>query len=394
MVYKVTLLFLVIISTLQINSGVYGGNNGLIFSETKILTSSNSFKLDQSIIFHINKTDLIIENQIFDGISLSFENCPNAIVRNNTFTNTRVFALEVLNSSNIVIVENVFKPSFYLSHNTHKLHRSIFVEYSENVTVSDNIISNSAGFGISIQYSSRAQISNNYIENVFVSLGLFISNYAKISNNTIINTEEAIHHWFSDHGIIANNSISQVIGKGIFVDQGSDNTTIIDNNVDQITQNGIYLSDDIGPQYIINNRIANITDHGVYSITTKELEIRGNIFENIGQSGININVQPHRPSRGNNVVIIEMNKFVNIGMVDVEILLGLGEVSIVCNDNSWSRSVPPSCKKDTLNTGLYTRYQPEIIGILFVTGIVIIIIIGKNKVLIKDRFNQFLKKTE
>ncbi|MFX1344829.1 MAG: ABC transporter substrate-binding protein [Promethearchaeota archaeon] len=155
--------------------------------------------------------------------------------------------------------------------------RGISLEYSNNHTISNTIISNSVGGGdgISLMYSNHSNILNNYISNCNsgIILGLSIDNY--VFDNTMVNNLGGIVTVFSWNITIEQNDIYDNTYVGIGLLDTYD--TIINNNYLSNNSYGIFSVHLCFNNIIMFNQIYN---HDQFGVGLDEFSSQNKVFQN------------------------------------------------------------------------------------------------------------------
>ena len=188
--------------------------------------------------------------------------------------------------------------------------RGIYLSYSNNITISGNIINANYWEGIYLSYSNNIIISGNTIdENYWGGIDIDYSNNNTISGNTVTDSTWGfgISLYDCDNSIVSGNSANNNRGQTIILKQGnnntisgniiynedhgdiyggiligfSDNNNIIGNKVSSI-EDGIFLN------YADNNTIStNSLNNNEYGIYLYDSSNNNTISENILEYNIN-----------------------------------------------------------------------------------------------------------
>lgn len=186
----------------------------------------------------------------------------------------------------------------------------ISLYYSNNITVSENVIDVTIGEAIGLQYSSNNFILDNTVIGAgpvvhgAYGLNLLESNQNEISGNTIDrNDYDAIILYGCDNNIISGNTVGNG-SRGIYLAYCNDNN-ITDNDIAWFSDQGIYL-DNSNNNNITENDINNNGLNGIYSSSSNYSLIYHNNFSNNDMRGIYLS------SCSNN--LIYYNNFIENGI--------------------------------------------------------------------------------
>ena len=161
----------------------------------------------------------------------------------------------------------------------------IYLYYSSNNNISNNIVSGCTANGINLFYSSSNRISGNTISKNFYGICLSYSNNNEISGNTVSeNDHTAVIVSSCDHNKITGNEISENGGYGIYFEYDEDN--LIQNNI--ISNNdgvGIYIVYP-GNNKIVGNSISGNGGSGIYLVYSDNNNVSGNNIFGNGDKGI------------------------------------------------------------------------------------------------------------
>ncbi|RMG20786.1 MAG: hypothetical protein D6732_27895 [Methanobacteriota archaeon] len=244
----------------------------------------------------------IIENQVFEGITLTLTDSPSSIIRNNTFLGIRstssVSALKVVNSPDTIISGNIINDvtltnDEFQSRQTY-ISSGIEVDSSPNVLVSDNSISNirasaaplarTLALGIRTVFSNNVAIENNFLAN--------------LSSSVSVNRVFGIYLFKSNQSLITDNAMENLFGHnpqfatyvaGIYVET-SENQTIVANSVKQLESRGTSISTGIRLYNVQNimineNEISFVSSgqnaFGMFFTLVNLGDVQGNYIENV-----------------------------------------------------------------------------------------------------------------
>jgi parallel beta-helix repeat protein len=163
--------------------------------------------------------------------------------------------------------------------------KGIYIKNSEDITIVQNILTNGNenknGLGIDVEYSKNIEIIDNDITNCNIcGIRIKSSNYNIIRDNAIVDCEEYGGIWISDgnNNIIYNNEIFSNDAWGIRLDNTHYNN--IDDN--RIEFNSVHLSES-NYNTVTNNKLM---DAGIYlyrsnynTVTNNKLRLGGSIGE-------------------------------------------------------------------------------------------------------------------
>ena len=158
-----------------------------------------------------------------DAAYISLENCSNIEIQNNSIE-FMDYGISLKNSTNIFIHNNTISGIRKLV--TYELSGSgISLDSCENVTISENIISNNANYGIYAISSRNIHIKGNTIRDNSIG-GIYFSTGTvqnQVENNIIEETGETIHVEKNSMSKIRNNTM---LGKSFYFPPGN----IVENN--------------------------------------------------------------------------------------------------------------------------------------------------------------------
>jgi len=259
----------------------------------------------------LTKNMLIDNNHIFTdqtgiGIELFHLSQYNEISRNIIENNTQGITLSWSANENSII-DNIIINS---------TGDAIYLDFSSSVQPSkidiiDNHIINNSGYGLYLFHAREATIENNEI-NGSGNDGIYCewSNYSTFSKNHIINNDDGIYQTRCMGNIFQANTIT-CNDDGMYV-SASENTKILDNkfwnNTNTVTvedsQNtkiigntlknntdGISLFTQANENIISNNHIINNTRYGLILTFAKKNNITENIFENNKDTGVYVDAK-------------------------------------------------------------------------------------------------------
>ncbi len=148
---------------------------------------------------------------------------------------------------------------------------------ADGAVVSNNTINPNpiAGIGILLLSTSSTLISDNIVNNCFMGVRIYSSNYNRISGNTISNTEYGfgVLHDSSNNSIANNTASNNNIGIQLY--DFSSSNTLSDNNASSNTWYGIELYYQCVANTIVNN-IASNNNYGIYLYYSSSNNIANN----------------------------------------------------------------------------------------------------------------------
>ena len=314
---------------------VFENDNFSIKGNNNTLSSSDGYFTFK------NSKNVFIENLIFDGKMLWFNNCDNVVIKKCTITNTLGNGIGFDNCDNVFIEDCSFN----------------------NIGTTENIVPSSQGNGLYIKACSNINIKNSKFTLNKGHGAIFIFNKTDIlniencvfDNNyyraiSLSNTGETI-------GCISNNNISNC-GKsnpntsgvgcnGIF-SSSRNKIKVINNSVKDVAENGIE-----GFFFEIKNNIIENTGkfdkvtpskEGIY--TSTECTISDNIIKNAKNEGIVIYSEDNvNPIQGINII--------NNTIITDEIK----DLAIRIQSNSSSPTYANSIKNIVINNNVFNNYN-------------------------------------
>lgn len=248
----------------------------------------------------------IVENQVFDGVTLTLEDSPSSIIQNNTFLNiasvNTISAIKVVSSPDTLVQGNVINEvtvenKDFDSRNTY-YSSAIEIDTSDNVLVVDNSISNirasaqplarTLAVGVRVVFSDLVTIDNNFVAN--------------LSSSVAVNRVFGIYLFKSNNSVIIENTMENLFGhnpqfatyvSGIYIET-SDNQTISQNTVSNLNSRGTSISTGIR---LFNVQQIQITDNdisfvisgqnafGLYFTRVSTGDVQSNYIENVTSVG-------------------------------------------------------------------------------------------------------------
>ncbi|KKN69748.1 hypothetical protein LCGC14_0437770 [marine sediment metagenome] len=284
-------------------NGNHGFNNITVIKDLSIklywnLTGSTIFIDDLDIDFNWYKIDqenpwcyglgtqenpYVIENILLDGMGI--DNCIEIrnsnkyfIIKNSTILNAGLeydsVALLFVNVSNGLIINNTMSLSYkgiglsssdfiHMENNTLNYNMyGFYGSYSENLTISQNLIHDNSLSGISINNCDNNTINLNYLNNNQGGISLASSHKNLIRNNIIFNNFDGIHLSYSNNNTIKNNTLN-FNDEGIFLYRSDNNS--LEENVIKFNKYGIKINSRFSIRNIVKgNVISHNTELGLY----------------------------------------------------------------------------------------------------------------------------------
>ena len=247
------------------NGNIYNVTNGMTSAQIQGLIDSmhngDTLSFERNAIFrnisiYTDKNIKIIGNNAtligYDNVNMT--NVPEKIRKTTEeggYALSERAVLYILNNTNVV-VSNLNIIAKYLGYNTSKVNvktdeyktAGIRTQKSTNITIT-NVDIKGASWGIYLEYSGNALISNNKIHDVYTT---------------------GILNFRTPNSLIANNTITNAINHGIDVRHGTGPNVTVFNNTIIGAKEGIYLMHSKGHSVynntIINSKISGITAYG------------------------------------------------------------------------------------------------------------------------------------
>jgi parallel beta-helix repeat protein len=273
------------------------------------------------------------------SIGILIDPVNNITLTNDTITRNMV-GIEVLNSSNDIIQNNII----YNNSNT-----GLNLDQSNNNTINNNTLEYNSISGLNLQNSSNNTINNNTItSNNWSGIALNNATQNNISNNNI-----------------NNNQI------GVNLAQNNTNNNITNNNIKNNSYIGVSLIKSQSNN-IANNTIINNENYGIYldnsnSTTITENNINNNLY------GVGI----YRNSTNTQIQFNNIQSNINYGLINT----GTGNVNATLN--WWGVNTATNVAKQILNTGTGNiTYNPWII--LNITATPVNITVNKTSTITAD----------
>lgn len=205
-------------------------------------------------IYIFDKKNLVISDLNIIGGNITIINSRNIIIKDNVISNSIYFGIFVYNSSNVTIIHNVISDAYY---------DGISIRKSKNITIEFNTIANNTnGNGISVwDYSSFVNITENHIINNQCGVFVLFSSNVSVKDNVISNTSfYGVYLYDSNSVNIFNNSIfhSDV---GVEIQYGGE-LTVFHNSI-VIDLIGVYVGEGINSLSVINNLVKDSRYFGI-----------------------------------------------------------------------------------------------------------------------------------
>jgi parallel beta-helix repeat protein len=187
-----------------------------------------------------------------------------------------------LYSDNICIIGNILLKNNF----------GIYSYDLENSIISDNIITENYDCGIHFPFSNNITISNNIIKNnTLKGIFLYDSNVHcnirnTISNNIIENNQDGIYFWFSYRTDIFGNKISNNLN-GISFNHNSNYNIINNNTIVNNKYDGVFLNSSSSNQ-LLNNFIIN-NMNGIYLKYSSDCSLINNSNNDNDNNGLSVN---------------------------------------------------------------------------------------------------------
>lgn len=206
--------------TIVVRNGIYYEN--IVVNKSLIIKSEGD---PRYTIIKGNETSdvirVIADNVRIEGFTITSD------ITN--LSSEEIYAGLRIESSNNVLTNNILTDNEV----------GIYVYYSNNNIIADNIISNSSSNGIVLYFSNNNTITNNYITNNF----------------------HGISFQYSNNNMIAHNNIVENRGNGILLDNSNDDNLILNNYISSYWSGIVIYSSD--NNIIANNTITNHHNRGI-----------------------------------------------------------------------------------------------------------------------------------
>ncbi len=212
------------------------------------------------------------KNVVFEGIEtahLTLAYSSNIIIKNSNISNGDGIALFNTTNSTLIGVN--------ASNNDY----GIYLRFSNNNTLSDNIANSNDGVGIEFDFSNNNTLSGNTVNSNFeYGIILHDSNNNRLIGNNVSNTlrDCGIAISSSNNNILSGNMVKSNIYDGIRM-EASSNNTLNDNNVSNNEYLGIVLFSSSNNNTLSGNNVSNNED-GIFIHLSSTNLIYNNIFNN------------------------------------------------------------------------------------------------------------------
>jgi len=228
-----------------ISGNIFTDNHGgiqLEYSPSNIISENemNGSIEENGIKLYFSNENNISNNTILDGISgISLDNSENTIIFDNKISNTGISdeqyaGIQINSCSNITIMNCT------LDNNE----RAISADGdSIDITIINNVVLNSTGFGITVSGSQKKILDNVIKYTDGFAIELFFAENNIITGNIMISNFGGIAIAYSDYNTISENELSGEYGGGDGISLSSSNKNIITRNTITTHLDGIYLSE-------------------------------------------------------------------------------------------------------------------------------------------------------
>ena len=227
---------------------------------------------------------------------------PIVVNRSNIIINGRGYTLQasegigftLLNVGNVTIKSTTITNSSY----------GIYLDYSDNNTLSGNNITANTYDGVDLWYSSNnnALSGNNITANTYDGVDLWYSsnNNTLSGNNITANGSDGVDLWYSsNNNTLSGNNIRADGYGGIYLYSSCDNNTLSGNNVAN-SDEGIYLYSSCDNNTLSSNTVTANTYDGIWLNSSSGNALSGNNVAN-SEEGIYLNSSSDITLSGNNV---------------------------------------------------------------------------------------------
>jgi parallel beta-helix repeat protein len=267
-------------------------NYAMISNNTCTSDGDSGIRLEYSSYNTID--DNTCNNMASHGICLAYSSCDNNIVTNNTCSGNsngiHLYSSDSNYVANNVLLANRDRGIYAVAssdHNrfvnntcttTNSLSSGIYVEYSTNETISNNLCYSTI-YGVYLNAVTESTVSDNICNSSSYGIFSTTSSENEVINNTCYDEQMGIYMHSSSNNLISNNNCSGNTENGIFLYSSSINNTISENNCSDDDNIGISLSIYCDYNTITNNIcIGNAnTEYGIYIANSYNNIISGNI---------------------------------------------------------------------------------------------------------------------
>ena len=252
--------------------------SGVIISNNEINTVGAGITLNLAKDTIVNGNDIYFNNgkqHFSDKNDINMGDCTNVTVSDNFLSSSSKYGITINSGSENTILGNTIQNTASIAIN--------MANSSLSNIISGNNIYNSGHHGIYITSGASADINTNFIDNAGKNGIVCYSNTkCTVQNNTV---NYSGYHGISmekvQSGTISSNIVENSAKDGVLVYNSSANVTVSDNKIINNGKNGITVCKNVTSGIkLLNNTIKNASQFGISVNTNAKAYISGNIIQN------------------------------------------------------------------------------------------------------------------
>jgi parallel beta-helix repeat protein len=262
-----------VIEDLVIDSGATGDciliENSDVYFKIENCTLYNTGSGQSGIrLSYVNNAQLINNDCSFNGYGIRLDYSDNITISENKMNNNFLVGMELTGSDNITISGNTAN---------HNNDCGLYLYECENLVLLGNML-NYNRVGIYLESCNNNDVMGNNVNNNYPETGIFVSDCDSNTisgNNVNYNHDRGISLWYSDNNEITENNVSFNNDHGIFLDLCSYND-IVDNTINDNRLVGVYLVNSLHND--VSRNTANNNEYGIQLLASDYNTVTGNIL--------------------------------------------------------------------------------------------------------------------